>query len=105
MANHNRAILSTVLAAVLLLLLPIRAAELDPKAITVTLPENIPWKTGPNQDSATLVGDPTKPGIYIQMLRWHAGNNSRPHMHSTDRFITVLSGTWWMGSGAKYDPA
>jgi hypothetical protein len=39
------------------------------------------------------------------MLRWHAGNNSRPHFHSTDRYITVLSGTWYMGSGAKYDPA
>ena len=98
MANHPRAIFSAALAAVVFLLLPVRAAELDPKAITITLPDNIPWKKGPNQDNATLVGDPSKPGIYIQMLRWHAGNNSRPHMHSTDRFITVLSGTLDQGS-------
>lgn len=87
------------------LLLAGRAAEPDPKAITITLPDSIQWRKGPNQDSATLVGDPSKPGVYIQMLRWHAGNNSRPHFHSTDRYISVLSGTWWMGSGAKYDPA
>jgi hypothetical protein len=92
------------LAAAAIVLMPSRAADLDPKAITITLPDDIPWKKGPNQDSATLVGDPSKPGIYIQLLRWHAGNNSRPHFHSTDRYITVLSGNWYMGSGAKYDP-
>ena len=25
-------------------------------------------------------------------------------MHSTDRYIMVISGTWWMGTGAKYEP-
>src|SRR5262249_40829559 len=29
---------------------------------------------------------------------------SRPHFHPNDRFITVLNGTWWMGSGATFDP-
>lgn len=29
---------------------------------------------------------------------------SRPHWHPKDRFISVLSGTWWVGTGAKYDP-
>ena len=23
----------------------------------------------------------------------------------TDRFFVVISGTWWVGSGTKYDPA
>ena len=26
-------------------------------------------------------------------------------VHSTERYITVLSGTWWIGTGNKYDPA
>ena len=30
---------------------------------------------------------------------------SRPHFHPNDRYITVLSGTWWVGTGSKYDPA
>ncbi|HLH43235.1 MAG TPA: cupin domain-containing protein [Bryobacteraceae bacterium] len=96
---------ATLLAAAALTVAPGRSAELDPKAITVTLPDNIPWRKGPGQDSALIQGDPSKPGVYIQLLRWHAGNNSRPHFHSTDRFIYVLSGTWYMGSGPKYDPA
>jgi hypothetical protein len=29
---------------------------------------------------------------------------SRPHFHPNDRFITVLKGTWWVGTGAKFDP-
>ena len=29
---------------------------------------------------------------------------SRPHFHPNDRFFVVLSGTWWVGTGEKYDP-
>jgi quercetin dioxygenase-like cupin family protein len=29
---------------------------------------------------------------------------SRPHFHPNDRFFVVLSGTWWMGTGEKFDP-
>ena len=29
---------------------------------------------------------------------------SRPHFHPNDRYITVLSGTWWVGTGSKYSP-
>ena len=29
---------------------------------------------------------------------------SHPHFHPNDRFITVISGTWWVGTGSKYDP-
>ena len=37
--------------------------------------------------------------LYKRFVRF-----SRPHFHPNDRFITVLSGTWWMGSGATFDP-
>jgi len=29
---------------------------------------------------------------------------SRPHFHPNDRYVMVLSGTWWVGTGPKYDP-
>ena len=39
------------------------------------------------------------------MVKWAAGNHfSRPHFHPHDRFITVLKGTWWVGTGTKFDP-
>ena len=100
-----RAFTSVVLAALALLLIPGRAAEPDPKAITYTLPDKIQWNKGANQDNAILQGDPSKPGLYVQLTKWHPGNMSRPHSHPNDRYITVLSGTWWMGTGPNYDPA
>jgi hypothetical protein len=95
---------SALLAASAFLLIPGRAAEPDPKAVSYTLPDKIEWKKGANADTATVQGDPSKPGIYIQLIRWHPHNMSRPHSHSTERYITVLSGTWWIGTGPKYDP-
>ena len=33
------------------------------------------------------------------------GNHfSHPHFHPNDRYIVVLSGTWWVGTGPKFDP-
>src|SRR5205085_624787 len=56
--------------------------------------------------NAVLVGDPAKPGFYAVMTKWLKGNHfSRPHFHPNDRYITVLQGTWWVGSGPKFDPA
>jgi len=80
------------------------AADLDASAIHMTLPDKIPWKVTPNADTAILAGDPNKPGIYVELTRWHAGHMSRPHFHPYDRYITVISGTWWVGTGTKYDP-
>lgn len=100
----RRAVSSALLAGLVVLLTPGRAAEPDPKAITYTLPDKIDWNKGPNNDTAILQGDPSKPGLYIQLIRWHAGNMSRPHTHPNDRYIYVISGTWWMGWGPKFDP-
>ena len=84
------------------------AAELNPAAVTYKLPDQIPW--GPvnpaGAQSAVVVGDPSKPGFYMVYNRWTKGNHfSRPHFHPNDRYIVVLQGTWWVGSGPKFDPA
>jgi hypothetical protein len=56
--------------------------------------------TPAGNQQAVLFGDPSKPGLYGVMTKWLAGNHfSRPHFHPNDRYITVLSGTWWVGSG------
>jgi hypothetical protein len=98
---------SAFLAAAAFLLVPGRAAvpeQPDPSIVTYTAPDKIVWRKGKGADTATIEGDPSKPGIYIQLVKWHPGNMSRPHYHSTARYITVLSGTWWIGTGPKYDP-
>ena len=84
------------------------AAELDPAAVIYKLPDQIPW--GPvnaaGAQSAVVVGDPAKPGFYMVYNKWTKGNHfSRPHFHPNDRYIVVLQGTWWVGSGPNFDPA
>ena len=79
-------------------------ADWDPSAIRITPPNDIPWKDNGQSATAILAGDPSKPGIYVELTKWHAGHMSRPHYHPNDRYIYVISGTWWVGTGTKYDP-
>jgi quercetin dioxygenase-like cupin family protein len=83
------------------------AGELNPAAVTYKLPDQIAWSapSPAGAQNALLAGDPTKEGLYVQLVKWPAGNHfSRPHFHPHDRFITVIKGTWWVGTGTKYDP-
>lgn len=80
------------------------AASLDPSAIQMTLPKDIKWTDNGQSATAILAGDPNKPGIYVELTRWHAGHMSRPHFHPNDRYIYVIQGPWWVGTGTKYDP-
>jgi hypothetical protein len=83
----------------------IQAGDLNPSAISIKLPDKIQWKEGTGgAASANLVGDPSKPGLYIYLNKWHPHHMSRPHFHPNDRYIYVISGTWWVGTGSKYDP-
>ncbi len=79
---------------------------LDPAIVGFKLPDQIAWKDNPSGNrTAVLQGDPTKAGPYAVLLQWLPGNMSRPHFHPNDRFIYVLEGTWWIGTGNKFDPA
>jgi quercetin dioxygenase-like cupin family protein len=79
--------------------------QLDPASRIYKLPDQIPWKKSANggTESAMLVGDPSKPGLYIQLLKRPPNNWSRPHKHDHDRYITVLEGTMWVGTGDDFD--
>jgi quercetin dioxygenase-like cupin family protein len=68
-------------------------------------PEEIVWDdrpTGP--DFAVIAGDPQKEGFYVVRARFAPGVMSQPHYHPSDRHVTVISGTWHTGTGAKFDP-
>jgi quercetin dioxygenase-like cupin family protein len=73
----------------------------DPTHIRIVFGRNIRWKNGEAQ--SLLFGDPAKPGIYGVLIRWLPGHYSKPHFHSTDRYIYVVSGTWWVSASATYD--
>ena len=73
----------------------------DPTHIPIVFGKDITWKNG--EGEARLFGDPNKPGIYGVLIKWLPGHNSKPHFHSTDRYIYVVSGTWWVSSSTTYD--
>ena len=83
------------------------AGGLDPAALIYQRPDQIKWNppSAAGAQNAVLIGDPSKPGLYIVLNKWLKGDHfSRPHFHPNDRFITVLGGTWWVGTGTSFDP-
>lgn len=79
--------------------------KLNPEALVYKLPSQIQWTDDPiGAKTAVLAGDPSKPGLYVMLVKWTPHHMSHPHWHPNDRFITVLSGTWWVGTGTKFDP-
>jgi hypothetical protein len=83
---------------------------LNPSETIITLPARIPWKERPGYPknsvmSAPLFGDRTGPGLYYELIRWYPGYMSAPHSYATDRLCVVVRGTWWVNSGADFDPA
>jgi len=101
---------TTVIAA-LLLSVSVRVANAaDPnisqmslEVMKVLIPDQIPWQVTPGLDTAFLYGNPNQPGFYVLMYRWKPGNSSRPHYHDQDRYLMVVSGTWWVGQGTNFD--
>jgi len=83
------------------------AANARSAVMALRLPQDL--KFDPNKtsgsDNFVLYGDPNKPGSsYAYLQKWYPHSMSRPHFHENDRYIYVISGTWWLGWGPKYDP-
>jgi hypothetical protein len=103
--TRARYCLIAIAVATIVSLASARVADLNPAAIAYKLPDQIRWTDESiGAKIAILHGDPAKPGPYIVLVRWPAHHMSRPHYHPNDRFITVISGTWWVGTGTKFDP-
>jgi len=78
----------------------------DPAALAYKLPDQLKWNGDPKSGPLFIVlwGDPTKPGPYALLAKWPPHQMSQPHTHPNDRHITVVSGTWWVGTGKTYSP-
>ena len=95
----------TLAAAMFVILPAVKAGDPDPKIMAFKRPDHIKWTGGPNgPQNAVLYGDPNKEGLYIILTKWTPHHMSRPHFHPNDRFFVVVSGTWWVGTGEKFDP-
>ncbi len=108
--THRRDMLLAPLLATLPFMGRAEAGALDPAETMVTLPANIPWDARPgfppnSVASAPLFGGLKQPGLYYELIKWYPGYMSAPHTYVTDRLCVVVSGTWWVNSGADFDPS
>ncbi len=94
-----------VLALAVFAAAPQAQAAIDPTSISIVPFDKLDFKGKPGQPQiAAVFGDASKPEMYGIVIKWPPHTNSRPHSHPNDRYITVLSGTWWINTGAKFDP-
>ena len=108
-ATRRDVLLTSLLAALPLNLTSAAATPLNPAQTIIKLPDALRWEAQPSfpqgsSDICRLTGDSTKPGLYYVLIRWHPGYMSAPHTYPTDRFYVVVSGAWWVNSGADFDP-
>lgn len=82
-------------------------AEGQPESGLRINPDELQWRPGrvPGHEIAPLIGDSTKPGPYVERVKFPPNSTTQPHSHPDDRTYTVISGTWYVGFGDKFDPA
>ena len=69
-------------------------------------PADIHWQEIPNSygvQQAVLLGDPKKSGLYVVRVRFPPHIMDVPHWHPNARYVTVLEGTWYTGTGDTFD--
>lgn len=103
---RTRTIMFTALACIALSVVAVAAGKDSPGFVRVT-PEEVVWKDRPGYDGvkfAVVYGDPSKAGLYVIRAKFSPGTMTRPHWHPEDRYVTVISGTWYTGEGDTFEP-
>ncbi len=103
---------STLLALALglALAIPTPLASASPSTHVMINPVQVKWGAPPpafrkGARFAVLSGDPAAAGPFTIRLKLPAGYRISPHWHPTDENVTVISGTFSLGMGEKFDRA
>ncbi len=81
------------------------AAASAQEASVVRFPQDIEFHGAPGAPQhVTLIGDPAKPGLYVDRIKFAAGTKVMPHVHpDAARTVLVLSGTFYFAVGEQWD--
>ena len=98
----------TLCAAVSCLCLSMTAtfalAQGEPLRPVALTPDELVWVgVGELGSAAVVVGDNKKTGMYAGVLKMTSGLRVQPHSHPDNRVVTILSGTFYVGYGDKFD--
>lgn len=93
----------------ILLAIPVLGDEHE-EGMTIHQPDKIEWKEGPavlprGAKFAVLEGDPAKEGPFVLRIKMPDGYRIPPHTHPKVERVTVISGTFHLGMGKKFDAA
>ena len=83
------------------------AAGQDDATISIVQTQEMEWKDYPGLPGVkfvVLAGNPSQPGLYVIRAKFAPHTMSRPHWHPEARYVTVMKGTWWAGTGEVFDP-
>lgn len=87
---------------------PETIADLGPAQHLTYRTGEIDWRDGPGSlepgaHFAVLEGDPSAEGVFTLRIRMPDGYRISPHWHPNVERVTVLSGTFRLGSGDTFD--
>jgi quercetin dioxygenase-like cupin family protein len=96
----------TIIGALALVLLPLSTVAADEHVIAA--PDSLKWGPGPaslpkGAELAVIAGDPGKEGPFVYRIRVPAGYKVQPHTHPGDENVTVISGTFHIAMGDKFE--
>jgi quercetin dioxygenase-like cupin family protein len=83
----------------------VSARSQDTDTSVVRLPQDIVYKGLPGAPQhVTVFGDPSKPGLYVDRIKFAPGTKVMPHLHpDVVRTVLVLSGTFYFAVGEQWD--
>ena len=95
-------------AMILAMTAPPARSQGDHAHHTMVLAEDMKWTAGPSSlppgaQVVMLEGNPGKGEPLTMRLKFPAGYKIAPHTHPAIEHVTVLSGTFHMGTGEKFD--
>ena len=109
MASEREAASALLIMAFVLSVSAGARAQSDPSGFIQIPPDQIEWAPSPaippGGQAATLYGDPRKAALFITRVKQPADYKIQPHTHPEERVYTVISGTFYIGFGDKFDPA
>jgi quercetin dioxygenase-like cupin family protein len=90
-------------------LLSVAGARAQSAEVTAT-PAELKWGPAPpvfekGAQMAVVSGDPGKAAPFVVRLKVPAGYKINPHFHPTDENLTVISGTFAVAMGDKFETA
>jgi len=79
-----------------------------PDSHITVLADQVQWKPAPaslppGAQAALLEGDPSKPGLFTMRISMPDGYRIPPHSHPGVERVTVLSGSFYLGQGDRFD--